>query len=473
MKLRKSISRLAISITIGMGLMLTACSEINPTGEVGPTNKPDFSLIQSSDFIFYSGTNLIGTTIGTRANDASGNIWYQTWQRPTNITDEERAKVAEEFGKVREGAKNSVSVTWKNFWVQQVYKGQTTYKDGYDSNIGLGSDCMDMLSVFNNLKTEVISWWPYEEKTTEYEGQYEFIWNFNNGNNTTNYTDDVTHQEYYGTMLVKNVGTDGRDEQFAYFNKLDSKYHYEYIILKIDGSYYIGFDFYAHGTDANPYNKNQNVERDWVFDDWIVKVSPAQPVSGEQVDTDLHEGTTGPVSPEDPGLRKGEVEINLSMNAERDENDYIFTKLSIHIRDTVDMEFFIPVTPEYYCQADDMEIVLSHKQDVELHSPTPDRIEYDINGHVVVATVKYEATGIRIKTEGITAEALTFLRNTYADGLTIEIWNYYNEYAVAQGRTRLKEMLDRSTISFTKQPGRYVNAIVEDNPLDCVVTASP
>ena len=473
MNLRKSISRLAFSITIGMGLMLTACSETYSGGEVEPAGNPDFNLIQSSDFIFYSGTNRIGSTMGSRANDASGNIWYQTWQRPTNITDEERAKVAEEFGKVREGAKNSVSVTWKNFWIQQVYKGQATYKDGYGNNIGLGSDCMDMLSVFNNLKTEVISWWPYEEKTTEYEGQYEFIWNFNNGNNTAIYTDDVTHQEYYGTMLVKNVGTDGRDEQFTYYNKLDNKYHYEYIILKIDGSYYIGFDFYAHGTDVNPYNINQDVERDWVFDDWIVKVSPAQPVSGEQVDTDLHEGTTGPVSPEDPGLRKGEVEINLSMNAERDENDYIFTKLSIHIRDTVDMELFIPVTPEYYCQADDMEVVLSHKQDVELHSPTPDHIEYDIDGHVVIATVSYEATGIRIKTEGITAEALTFLRNTYADGLTIEIWNYYNEYAVAQGRTELKGMLDRSTVNFTKQPGRYVNAIVEGNPLDCVVTANP
>ena len=456
-----------------MVLMLTACCVWFSGGEVGPAGNPDFNLIQSSDFIFYSGTNLIGSTMGSRANDASGNIWYQTWQRPTNITDEERAKVAEEFGKVREGAKNSVSVTWKNFWIQQVYKGQATYKDGYGNNIGLGSDCMDMLSVFNNLKTEVISWWPYEEKTTEYEGQYEFIWNFNNGNNTAIYTDDVTHQEYYGTMLVKNVGTDGRDEQFTYYNKLDNKYHYEYIILKIDGSYYIGFDFYAHGTDVNPYNINQDVERDWVFDDWIVKVSPAQPVSGEQVDTDLHEGTTGPVSPEDPGLRKGEVEINLSMNAERDENDYIFTKLSIHIRDTVDMELFIPVTPEYYCQADDMEVVLSHKQDVELHSPTPDHIEYDIDGHVVIATVSYEATGIRIKTEGITAEALTFLRNTYADGLTIEIWNYYNEYAVAQGRTELKGMLDRSTVNFTKQPGRYVNAIVEGNPLDCVVTANP
>lgn len=471
--MKKNILLLTIPVAIGMGLMLTACSDTYSRDDDGPVTQDGYNLNQPSDFIFYSGTNLIGSTMGTRANDASGNIWYQTWQRPVNISDEERAKVAEEFGKVREGAQNSVSVTWKNIWVQQVYKGQTTYTDGFNNNIGLGSDDMDMLSVFNNLKTEVISWWPYEEKTTEYEGQYEFIWNFNNGNNTMTYTDDVTHQEYYGTMLVKNVGTDGRDEQFAYYNKLDNKYHYEYIVLKIDGSYYIGFDFYAHGTDVNPYSKNQDVERDWVFDDWIVKVSPAQPLNGEQEDTDLHEATEGPANPEDPGLRKGEVEVNLSINAERDENDYIFTKLSLHIRDTTDVEVFIPVTPEYYCEADDMDIVLSHQQGMELHSPQPDRIEYNINGHVVVATVSYEATGIRIVTEGVTPAVLKYLRDSYADGLTIQVWNYYNEYALAQGRMELKKMLDKSIITFQSKPDRYVNAIVEDNPLDCVVTANP
>ena len=120
-----------------------------------------------------------------------------------------------------------------------------------------------------------------------------------------------------------------------------------------------------------------------------------------------------------------------------------------------------------------MEIVLSHQQGIEMHSPQPDRIEYEINGYMVVATVSYEATGIRIKTDGITPEVLTFLRNTYADGLTIEIWNYYNEYAVTLGRDGLKEMLDKSTVSFTKQPDRYVNAIVKGNPLDCIVTAKP
>jgi len=472
MKKKKIILLLAIPVTIGMGFMLTACSDTYSRDDDGPTNQADFNLTQSSDFIYYSSTTLIGSTMGTRANDASGNIWYQTWQRPVNITDEERAKVAEEFGKVREGAKNSVSVTWKNIWVQQVYKGQAAYTDGFNIDIGPGSDDMDMLSVFNNLKTEVISWWPYEEKTTEYEGQYEFIWNFNNGNNTITYTDDATHQEYYGTMLVKNVGTDGREEQFAYYNKLDNKYHYEYIVLKIDGSYYIGFDFYAHGTDVNPYSKNQDVERDWVFDDWIVKVSPAQPINGEQEDPDLHEATEGPANPEDPGLRKGEVEVNLSMNAVRDENDYIFTKLSLHIRDTTDLEVFIPITPEYYCEADDMDIVLSHQQGIEIHSPQPDRIEYEINGYMVVATVSYEASGIRIKTEGIVPEVLKFLRDSYADGLTIQIWNYYNTYALERGRAELKKILDRSTITFKTKPENYVNAIVEGNPLDCVVTAN-
>ena len=120
-----------------------------------------------------------------------------------------------------------------------------------------------------------------------------------------------------------------------------------------------------------------------------------------------------------------------------------------------------------------MDIVLSHQQGIEMHSPLPDRIEYEINGHIVVATVSYEATGIRIKTEGVVPEVLKFLRKNYADGLTIQIWNYYNEYAVALGRNGLKEMLDKSTISFTHQPDRYVNAIVEGNPLDCVVTAEP
>lgn len=462
------------SAAIGVAMMLASCSNSDSESDPAAGQQVIFNTAYPSDFIYYSGTGLLGSTMGTRAANVNGNIWYQNWERPTNITDEERAKVLEEFSKKREGEKNDVSVTWRNFWVQQVYKGQTSYTDGYGQNAGLGSDHMNHLLVFNNLKADVISWWPYEVAFSEYEGQYEHINNFNSGNNTTVYNDDETHQSYIGTTLMVDMGTDGRDEQFAYHNSTDSKYHYEYIILKIDGAYYIGFDFFANGTVEYPANKNMDVERDWIFNDWIVKVVPAQKIGEEPVDPDLHESTDGPADPEDLAQQTGEIEVNLSLNAVRDNDDYIYTKLSIHLRDTADVEVFIPVTPEYYCEADDMEIVLSHRLEVEMHSSAPDRIEYNIAGQTVTATVDYEAGGIRIRTQGLTPAILKFLRDTYSDGLTIEVWNYYNDYAVTQGREELKKMLDRSTVTFTAAPGRYVNAFARDgegrNPLDCAVT---
>ena len=458
-------------LLMGISILMASCSNKDNDEAAGQIT---FGVAQSPDFIYYSGTSLLGSTFGTRAANVNGNLWYQNWERPTNVTEEERSKVVEEFSKKREGVKNTLSVTWKNFWVQQVYKGQTAYTDGYGQNIGLGSDHMNHLLVFNNLKTEVISWWPYEEAVTEYEGTYEHINNFNNGNNTTTYTDDETHQTYQGTTLMVNMGTDGRDEQFAYHNSTDSKYHYEYIILNIDGSYYIGFDFYADGTKEYPANKNMDVERDWVFNDWIVKVVPAQKLGAEPVDPSLHEETDGPADPETLAPPTGEIEVNLSLNALRDKDDYIYTKLSIHVRDTADVEVFIPVTPEYYCQADDMDIVLSHQMGVEMHSSASDRISYDIDGRTVTATISYEAGGIRVRTEGINAQVLKYLRSNYSDGLTIEVWNYYNDYAVSRGREVLKTMLDGSTVTFTAAPGRYVNAFGRvgeaRNPLDCTVT---
>ena len=70
---------------------------------------------------------------------------------------------------------------------------------------------------------------------------------------------------------------------FAYHNSIDSKYHNEYIILagadihpSLAGFYYIGFDFYATHQEGQESNKNMDVERDWIFNDWIIRVSPAQ-----------------------------------------------------------------------------------------------------------------------------------------------------------------------------------------------------
>ena len=41
---------------------------------------------------------------------------------------------------------------------------------------------------------------------------------------------------------------------------------------------YVGFDFFANGT-----NPNQQVDRNWKFDDWIVRISPADFVGSQRI----------------------------------------------------------------------------------------------------------------------------------------------------------------------------------------------
>ena len=213
-----------------------------------------------------------GVKAETRAANTEGNIWYLTWDRPTNVTDAERSKVVEEFSKKRENVTNTVSISWENYWVQQVYKGAQEYKDGNNQNIGKGSNYMDKLIVYNsNYKEE--AWWP-EHKILD--GGYEHVNNFNNGDNQTEFVDEGNKEKYIGTTLMVGMETDGRNTQFGYHNSRDSKDHFEYIVLEIDGNYYVGFDFYATAPQGQEANKNMNVDRDWVFNDWIVKITPAK-----------------------------------------------------------------------------------------------------------------------------------------------------------------------------------------------------
>lgn len=469
----------AICATTVMPL-LHSCSgsDQSMNGGDGPI---EVNPVRQADFKFYSGKTTLATVYNSNSVNVSGNQWYINWERPVNITEQERAKVVEEFSKVREGAVNTIHVDWTNFWVQQVYKGEATYTDGFGQNIGRGSDHMDVLQVFTNLKTEVVSWWPYEESVTPYEGDYLHIYNFNNGNNTTVYTDDVTQQQYIGTTLMVNMGTDGRSDQFAYHNNTDNSDHFEYIILKIDSAYYLGFDFNASHPEGQDYSLNMDVQRDWIFNDWIVKVSPAQPLGGEPVDPDLDDPE--PVDPEEleyDFYAKDHVEVNLSVNDKREVGDWIHTKLSIHVRSVTDVEVFIPVPKELYLDVNDMDFVISHSLELEKYVPQPTIETFAItncdNGqeYEVGAAIYFENEGIRFKTQGMTGDLLAYLQKVYKDGLTFEIWTYYNVDAI--DRENLKPMLDATTVTFTGSPTLFVNAfapIGEDNhknEWDCVVT---
>jgi hypothetical protein len=249
---------------------------------------------------------------------------------------------------------------------------------------------------------------------------------------------------------------------------------YYYIEYEGKMSCYLCFDYRMSKTDdfGNPFV----YPGDGVYDDWVIKITHADgtPITEPGPDPDPD---PDPTPTPDPVITD-EVEINLSVNDKKEKDDYIATKLSIHIRALTDVEVFIPVTQEYYCDADDMAIVLSHKMDPNYQYSNPGQAEitngytysYTIAGKTLTVTVTYEAEGIRVKTDGLTQEVLDYLQETYQDGFTVEVWNYFND-AIPQtegstivrkpiDRTGLKPMLDQSTVTFTstEHPAYYVNA---------------
>lgn len=125
---------------------------------------------------------------------------------------------------------------------------------------------------------------------------------------------------------------------------------------------------------------------------------------------------------------------------------------------------FIPTPAEYYCPVDDMLIVQSHSQNVETYGSN-EHAEMVINGNKVELDIAFANDGITITTSGMNENVQNYLQSRFHDGLTFEICNYFNtEKAVAGGSTQaiskeeLKNILDRTIISFTHTPAVFANA---------------
>ena len=219
-----------------------------------------------------------GTSNARRAHNVNRNEWGQGGNTvgghvavPVNVTPEERTLVYNYFNVKRENAVNQNNINWKYFFVSQVWKGETTYKDGFGNDV-LGSDKMNH---FQTLKGEGSI-----DENGNLVGDWEHVNDFNSGNQWSGYGTIEGH------TFMENSGT----LDFAYHNSVDSKYHNEYIIIpgsEIDASlagyYYVGFDFYATHPIGQDANKNMDVARDWFFTDWIVRISPAEFIGGTRV----------------------------------------------------------------------------------------------------------------------------------------------------------------------------------------------
>lgn len=220
----------------------------------------------------FADASLASVKAQTRAHNVNGNLWYQNWERPVNVTSSEAQKVLAAFSVKRENQTNAITINWNNYWVHQVHQSNNSYLDGYGQNTGDIHGSMNKIIAYNTSGS------PY---------YHEHVNNFNNGTNEVEYTDDETGQKYVGTTLMVNMGTNASaTNQFGYHNTKDSKDHFEYFIIagadidaSLAGYYYVGFDFCASPPAGQEANKNMLINRDWIYNDWIVRISPATPVS--------------------------------------------------------------------------------------------------------------------------------------------------------------------------------------------------
>lgn len=208
----------------------------------------------------------------TRSEFANQNQWHSLFDNvPANVDmspNGEHDKVVAEFSKLRTGVTNTVNINWTEFYVYQVDRGTkagNTYTAHDGQNQYYAADKMNYLQTYVN--------GTMEDYNNHVDGvRQEHCNNFNAANNT-NEVDGIK-----GAMMMRNSGT----VDFSYHNSVDNKYHNEYIIIpgadidpSLAGFYYVGFDFCATGDIEQPSNKNMGVDRDWIFNDWIVRISPA------------------------------------------------------------------------------------------------------------------------------------------------------------------------------------------------------
>lgn len=145
----------------------------------------------------------------------------------------------------------------------------------------------------------------------------------------------------------------------------------------------------------------------------------------------------------------GMVEANLGLQVRKD-ND-LCAKLAVHVRDTTDITVKIPVDTALLVKQDDTFIVQKHYEHM-VYGKT-----LTVGDQEVTVKVSYDEDGITVSTSGITAEVQKICRQLYQDGLTIEVYTYFNPENATKAKAL--EAMNKATISFTGLPKTYFNAV--------------
>ena len=264
----------------------TSCSkdtDVYNSGVVNENNAVTIVEQYNQKFLKYVGANSVAdipsnqtwgfggyeTAAKTRGGaNTEGNIWFKTYERPYNVnlsdTEIDELKALLSPG---EETYNTQIFPHENYYVEQIYKGisaDVAYdNNGNSAGTVTGSNQMDWLHARDGSK-------------------YEHINNFNFGKNDTEMVDEGNGTRYKGITLMKDMSLDGitATNQFGFsesFGTENGKFYNNYLIVQYKGEWYVGFDFEAHkSTDTHNNGEQMQVNRNWEFTDWIVRISPAE-----------------------------------------------------------------------------------------------------------------------------------------------------------------------------------------------------
>ena len=197
---------------------------------------------------------VFSTSITTRTAQPNSNQWgtdddngkYKDYPKPADITPDELAAVLEVFN--QKGAESYTALfDLDRFFVQQVYCGPNGSK-------------MTELACYSPQGNLVQEWWP---EYKEYYTHEDIVNNFNGGAYNGNINQGCMLMFDSSTSDWSYKSTQGGGQRFHYFRM-------EYIP---GYGYYVGLDFASEkqGSDAND---NEYFERDYVYNDWIIKIVP-------------------------------------------------------------------------------------------------------------------------------------------------------------------------------------------------------
>ena len=236
---------------------------------IGASSEADIPANQTWGFGGYSAA--------TRGANDNGNIWYLTYERPynVNLSAEELAELKALLTKTP-GTYNTQIFPHENYYVEQIYKGGTSVAAGQAAESDIANDNNGNATTTSVTGSNQMDWLHARNGS-----ELIHIDNFNYGNNNDQKVDEGNGTRYYGITLMENMSLDGitATNQFAFTESWGTQkvFYYNYLIVQYKGEWYVGFDFEAHkGTDTHNANEAMQVERNWAFTDWIVRISPAE-----------------------------------------------------------------------------------------------------------------------------------------------------------------------------------------------------